>query len=610
MEERLTLRNVGAFIYDPRLVTLYLEGTIGLTQDWFTTAGRGDFDRGTLWGYDTSAHILPESAYSLYLFANRHQVLPPRVLGGVSEVESENRGATLYARRLYIPSTLTFRQELRDEQPLFGNTTARRKEDRRIFTYEGQRGWIDSEMDLRYEFVDSSDEVFPNLSYRNHEGNLNYGLDFGSELDWHWDSRLRAFTRTGATDLTTWTVDELLRIDHTDRLQSQFRYFLTHIDTTGGATTTHTGEASLRHQLYESLTTTLALDTITQTLTGGRKASFRGRLDFAYSKRLPGNGRVLAGLGGSFQYEDNRFDVTQSFIPQELHTFAIPFALPLPLNNPFVVTASIVVTKVAVGPLPAGCIPPPGPPLPLVLGQDYTVRPSGDFTELVPTPCAGIVPGINPGDTVAVDYRFAVSPSLTFTTATWRANVSLDYRWIRPYFTHEQSDQHLLSGRDGRFLDAVKSDTVGTELRYDGQRLRGSLLVEARRFTSHRQTSYDSVRSAQIVSLSILPELTFSFSADQVFVSYSDPDRDTRILAGRAALMYGLNASLFVDASGGIRWYKDTLSPTEQAIEASLRLRWLIRKLEVNPTFEFFDRRRGDSDLKEYRVTLHIIRRF
>lgn len=144
-QEQLTLWNAGAYVYDPRLVTLSLEGTFGLSQERFTTESGRVSREGTLWGYNVSASILSEQAISLNLFANRNQSFLSRELGGRSEVQTESRGATLFARRLYIPSTLTFRQELREEESRTGDIATRLKDRRNVLTYSGQRGWIDSD---------------------------------------------------------------------------------------------------------------------------------------------------------------------------------------------------------------------------------------------------------------------------------------------------------------------------------------------------------------------------------------------------------------------------------------------------------------------------------
>jgi hypothetical protein len=604
-ENRLTLRNVGAHIYDPRLITFSAGGTFGLSQDWLTTDGARDSSQGTLLGYDLFASILPEKSLSMNLFANRNQSVLSGGLPGRNEVVTENRGATLFARRLPIPSILTFRQETQDQESQSAGTVARRSERRNVLTYEGERGWIDSEMWLRYEFVDLADEIVPNLGYQSHEGSLYYSLDFGSELNRRWDSRIRLFTRTGLTDLTTLTVDELLRIDHTERLQTNYRYFLMRVDTTGGATMSHTANFNLRHRLYESLTTNFDLDGIIQTLPGGERNQYRGRLDFVYTKRIPWDGRLHIGLGGGLQYEDSRFRGTETLIAQETHTAATPFALPIALNNPFVIEV-VSVTKTS----GVNCNGAAMPTL-LVAGEDYTLNPVGDLTEIVPISCTApaAIRGINPGDTIAVDYRIRVSPSLSFLTIPWHFNLSVDYGWIRPYFAHEQTSQSLLSGRGGQFLDDSSSDTLGTELRYDGQRLRARFTGEGRWFTS-RRIAYDMVRSNQFLGYNISSDLTLTLSADQAWFSFSRPERETQTFGGRATLSYALNASLFADAFAGIRALTDSSLPRERITETGLRVRWMYRRVEVLPSIEFFDRRRGDTDTKDFRATLRMIRRF
>lgn len=608
-EERLTLRNVDAYVLDPRLARLTFGGTFGLNQERLRFDGSSDTTIGTLWGYEGFLSLLPEASYSLNLFANREQDVNSLLFGGRTETVRESHGGTLFAKRLYIPSSLTFRQELTTQDTRTGDQVARQDEVRKIVTYEGSRGWENAELSLGYEFNDLTDKVFPGLGFQSHDGNLSYSMDFGPELNWRWDSRMRIFARTGNTNLTTGTVDETLRIDHTERLRTDYRYSLLHIQTEGGATTTQTGAVSLHHRLYESLTTDAGLVAVGATLPGGNKQTYRGRLDFGYLKNLPGEGRLHIGLGGGLQYDDNRFETQESFVAQETHTFAAPFALPVQLANPFVITDSIVATKTAVGPLPAGCIAPPGPPTPLVVNRDFTLRTTANVTEIVPIPCAGATPGINPGDTIAVDYRFTVPRSLAFTTTSFHGDVSVDYRWIRPYYIHEQIDESRVSGQDGQFLDDQRSDTAGMELRHDGQRISASLLGEVQRFVSGR-VAYDTVRSNQFLRASLLPELSLTLSGDEAWFDYSLPARRTRILNGRLTLSYLLGASLFADAFVGVRHLKDSSVPTERTLEAGLRVRWTFRKLEVDPSLEFFDRRRGDTDTKDFRAMVRIIRRF
>lgn len=612
-EERLTLRNVGAFLYHPRVVTFDIGGTFGLSQEWFDTrsdsTSREETRDATLWGYSASAFVLPGQATSLNLFANRDDNIQLLFGGGRTETRSENRGARLFLRRLYIPSVLTFRQESREDETRTGGVVSRTDEDDRIISYEGDRGWLNSAMNVKYEFTDHSDQVVPERDFKSHQGDLFFSLDFGPELNWRWDSRQGYFSRSGEADVSTLTVNQTLVAEHTDRLRTNYGYSLTATDTKGGRTSTHTGTFGLTHRLYENLTTTFGLDGSFQTLEGGERQRYGGRVNFAYTKGLPGGGRLGVGLGGALEYEDDRFDVTESFVPQEPHTFATPFALPVSLDNPFVVTSSVVVTKVALGPLPLGCTPFSVPRV-LTEGVDYTLRSFGDVTEIVPLPCTATTPGINPGDTIAADYRFTVSPSLTFTTAEFHADMSVDYGWIRPFFIHEQTEQTLLSGRDEQFLEDKMSDTIGVELRHDGERLRANVLAEAERSISDRQ-SFDAVRVSESLTYPVRPELTLALTAGQGYTDFSKPQsRQTWTLFARADLNYRISASLAARAFAGSRYFQETGFLKERTTEAGLELAYIFRKFEVRPTFKFTDRQRDDTSTQDYQLTLRIIRWF
>jgi hypothetical protein len=618
-QEILTLRNPAIHIIDPRLLTLSVEGSFGLFQERLTqTNGQvGDFDYGTLLGYDLLLQVLPGEPLALRLFANRTQSHLPVARPGASEIETENRGVTVEARWLLIPSTLTVRQELLDEESTVEGVVGRRDETRTYVTYQGFRGFVDAELDLRYEFLNLDDNVYPTLSYQSHEGVLGYSQDFGPEGTWHWDSRLRGYTRYGgsyqgvaSTDLTTFLVDEALRIDHTDTFQSHYRYLFVSTDTASGRADTHTGTVGVRHQLYESLLTLGTAEGVYQDLEQGSKDVATGRLDLLYTKRLPRGGRLRANLGGSLAYEEDRFEEAETFVPQETHAVASPFALPLRLRNAFVIPSSIVVTKTSLGPLPVGCLPPPGPPIPLVDGRDYTVRTVGSITEIVPIPCSTSGVGINAGDTIAVDYRFAISPNLSFVTLGWRADVDVDYGWIRAYAGYDSSDQQQVSGFAGPFLDDQRIALIGVELRHDGERLTASALGEARRYDS-THLAYDTIRFSESVSFALWDrDLILSLVADQAQDEYRSQNRTSRRLTGRATLTYFPSSDLLVEATVGAQYLDDTLFPTEEVREAGLRVRWRVRKLEINPSVFYYDRRRGDVDTSELRAMLQVIRRF
>lgn len=609
LQERLTLRNTGAYFYHPRLLTFSLGGDFGLSPDWSEWDSGRAVQRGTLWGYDVLAHLLPQAATSLDLFATRQHSFLSRELAAQSEWLNEHRGVTLSARRLPLPSTFTVQRELQQEESHTGDVAIQREDWRTTMTYEGQRGWLNRELDLRYELVDLSAEETPSLNYQSQEGVLHYGADLGPALNRHWESQLRYFSRAGNTGLTTLTVDETFHVDHRDNLWTDWHYLYDTNETSGQTSTAQTLGGSLHHTLYDSLTTTFGGDLLRQALSGGTQQTLRGQADLDYVKRLPWQGRVQAGMGWTMEYQRDRFDVTESFVPQEIHEVDASVALPITARNASAMSSSVVVTKIALGPLPVGCITPSGPPIPLVLGRDYTLVPVNNFLQILPRACAGATPGINPGDTLAVDYQFSTSPSVDFTTTGWRGDLSLDYPWLRPYVSHEQTMQSLLSGVDDGRLEDRRSEAVGLELRSQTPRLHVNLIGELSRYDAER-VAYDRVRNTQWLSWLLRPDVTLSLSAEQSFFDFLEPAHQTTHFLEQATLTYAPWPTFLVDLSASRRAVTDTLLPSERNLEFGFDLRWFIRKLEIAPLLRWFSWQRGGSRAREYRVFLRAVRRF
>ncbi len=612
-EERITLRNTGAYVLDPRFITLSLGVTWGRSQEDTESQSNGtsfEDDRDAdLSGFDLFAGFLPgNDTFAANVFANRNKFIQTRELAGSTDVDVENRGVTFFAKRLPLPSTLTIRQELDDEEARTGPIVTATDERRDIVTYEGRRGWENKQMVLRYESIDKSDEVRPELDFESEEANVFTSVDFGPELNRRWDSRIRLFSREDFSEEDRLDVDQFVQIEHSERLRTHYRYFLLDTDRPGGETTTQTASFTLNHQLYESLTTEVRIDVRDESFDDGERDLYNARVNLGYSKRLPREGRLFADLLVSTGEEEDDFD--EAFVAQEQHTFATPFALPEALDNPNVIASSVDVTKIVNGPPVPGCGVFPVP-IPLVEGVDYTLQTVGSTTEIAPLPCSLTTPGINPGDTIAVDYRFTRGGApVTFTTDNLRAGVSVDYGWIRPFFSYERRDQDLVSGSDDSFLTDEDSDTIGVELRYARARLRARFLFEREDFESDDQ-AFEIVRADQFLRYSFKPGLWLTVNGRQSFKDFSFPvDRETDVKTVRATLTYARNTNLYVDVFAGVEDFEDTLVPDERTAELGVQARWRYGKLEVNPSLKVIDVERGDTDSRETRAFVRVIRRF
>lgn len=119
-QERLGLRNVGAFIFDPRFLTLNLGGSFGLSQEDGIAVTNNSLrvGNGTLYDYAFDGLFLSDGPYPVTLFANRNQTTLTQGFGGRSEVTFESRGGHLRAARGQFPQGLRNSQfQLRPGRP-------------------------------------------------------------------------------------------------------------------------------------------------------------------------------------------------------------------------------------------------------------------------------------------------------------------------------------------------------------------------------------------------------------------------------------------------------------------------------------------------------------
>lgn len=612
-EERITIRSRQAFLIDPRLATFSMGGTFGLGQEDHKSVVGGVTSsqerRVDLSGYSFLTNILPRNTtLSAELFANRNQHTQTRELAGRTDIDVENLGATLRAMRLYIPSSLSVRRERVAHETRSATSAANTDERRDVVSYEGLRGWVNKEMTLRYELVDKTDRFRPSIDFRSQNASLATSVDFGPDLNRSWYSGIRVNSREGFSRQDRLEIDQSLRINHGPNLSTSYRYRLNDIERSGGGTKHQMMTSSLTHQLYESLITTVSLNAIDQSFDDGQRNAYEGFLNLRYTKNLPAGGRLNASFSTRKQREDDDFE--EAFVPQEQHTFDAAFAIPIFLANSNVVEVSIEVTKIANGPLVPGCAGFSTPNI-LVEGVDYLIRKVGNSVEIAPQPCSVNSPGINPGDTIAVDYRFTRGGEpIAFNTNIDQLTASVDYGWIRPFFSMERSDQDLVSGIDSGFLTDRQITAIGIELQGQWSRLRGNLRVEADKTESDDQV-FDSDRATAQLRYKLTPRLSLSMNGTLSSVQYSFPEvRESDLVLLRAELTYGRNGSFYGSLYASMQELEDSRLLDERKTGLGIRARWQFGKLSVNGTVSILKTDRGTRDSRNARAMLSVKRRF
>ncbi len=611
----VTLRNVNAVIVDPRLMLLTFGGTLGLAQGRTKTTVDGsttEQDRDTdLSSYDVATSILPaNNTFSADLFTNRSRFLERRELAGVTEFDLRNSGVGFSAMRLPLPSTLNFRQESNKSKTVTGPVVSATDERRDIITYEGRRGWENGVATLQMLAVDKSDKIRPELDFESRQGNLSTSIDFARGLNNRWDQKIALLSREGFSAEDRLDVDELVQIQHGERLRTQYIYRLFDSDRDTGDVTRKTGSFALFHQLYESLSTQAGLDVIDETFDTGDRKIARATLDLGYTKRLPRAGLLNAGLLLGHSREDDDFD--EAFVSQELHVVGPP-GTTITLDNPNVITSSIVVslnTSAPSAPVGSGCTRPTSVPIALQEGIDYTLQTLGNQIEIVPIRnCNAGNDGMVENDTIAVDYRFTRGGvPVSFTTDQIRFDVSVDYGWIRPFYSHEQRNQDLVEGTDDSFLTDQNRDILGVGLQFQRSRWGVGLVVGAERFDSTNQ-KYDELRATQSFTYLVKRGMTLNVSGNQSFKDFSSPEsRQQDVVSVRAALDFVPRPNLLANFFLNARDFKDSLSSDERITELGAQVNWRLGKLVVNPRLKFVKVRRGSTDSQEVRLFVGISR--
>jgi hypothetical protein len=602
-QERVGLHNLGAFIVDPRFLTLNLGGSFGLSQEdgIAVTDNSLRVGNGTLNDYAFEGLFLSDKAYPFTLFANRNQSTLSQGFGGQSDVTFESRGGIFELREgnflkdyglLNFSSLLDVHQEfLKEDSTVFGSPFLR-DERRNIVRYNAQKGGETSDFDLRYELNDVSDPLNPTNVFDSNTVRAHHSIDFGPTLNRRLDSIFYYFDRTGSAPGSFLSVDEGLRLDHSINFASDYRYDFSQSDSDAGVTTTNAASIGLLHQLYRQLTTTLTGRAMRQDFPTGNKTIYGGQTNLDYSRPLPWSGQFFLDTSGGYQVEDNNFTSSTVDVVDEPHTAPPVFGAGagFTLDNSFVITDTIVMVDVR-----------GGSRLPTTLNVDYVISQEGSLTKIIPL--AGS-PVIQPNDPLEVSYTYSVAPNLKYSTATAAARVGVDFPRVAASYEHALSDQSRLTGTaPPQFLINENVDRFEVELRGQWNEVHAHSIV-AYEIQNSTIIDFNAWRFNQLLSYQPRSDLIAQISGDQYLVDYPGQSRHSTSYLVRGSVDWFTPLGLSVSTFAGYREFHDTSVPSDEIIDSGVRVRWTYHNLEVAPSFIWTDYLTRLNDLRgELRIT-------
>lgn len=605
--ERVTLRNDGFYFLDPGLATGNLSLTLGRLQERASTEDVSTSREATLTGYAFDSTFLGALPYNGTLYANRSENFLTQPFGR-TDLTLENHGLALRLRedsQLRNWGVPFFSAALRAEQQHTKEDTTsvlgqsfRRDERRDTVALDARKGFETSDLEMHYETSDLVNSTFPDASFQSQTASLSYSSDFGPLLNRRSDARLFYYNRSGASQFSLLSADERLRIEHQQNLTTTYSYSLARASTPQDISTTQRGAMDVQYRPYRDLLTNAEAAARHQQVSAGTRDAYSGQLGLQYHRALAGSGAAFARAVGRYQIDDNRLGASQINVIDEAQTAPSPLGTGAGflLNQAFIIPSSIVVVDTR-----------GGARLATTLGVDYDVVIEGDLVRIVPLPTSAV---IQPGDPLAVSYAYELDPSIKYGTTSGSVGGGADLRWIAFSFGHEQSEQKLISGHDGRFLQNIRRDSAQLDLRGAWRTFQAQAGAAYVRYDSTR-LAYSQQRYTQLLSHRPRRAFALTLQADETSTDFTLPPvhrtdaRSLRLTADWYAPS-GWATTAFV----GRRVFEDTLQPTETIDEGAVRSRFTYGKLDLSGAFTVTRRSRGGSELSSWRIDTLAARRF
>ena len=579
-EESLTLETEG-YIYHPNFLEFGLAGTFGLTQEEFEEVvdgqERSSTQDGELYEFDVDALIFKKRAFPITVFAHRGRGLVPRPFLPSLETTTTNYGFTWQYVSKKTPINLQFSHTDAKLSPLLvarGPDDEGRQKNTEL-RFEAAYHFSDHHvLSLLYEYESVEEEPFE-VDYDANEITLTHRLGFGDRHRHHLRSEINYRDQHGTIDLERVRWREDLRLEHSDTLQSRFRFEA--LDRRRGTRSGDVADVdeesfllsgSLRHQLYQSLTSQVRLF--------ARKQEFEPDLDITrwggqanatYRKTNPW-GVLHANYGFRVEWNDQDGPPQVAEVIDEPQTFQDPD--PIILRNRNILVGSISLKaqdRVTI----------------YQRGRDFVLRLIGNLVEI-----ERVVTGrISNGETVLVDYRFSFGGSFDLDTVAHQFGIRQDFEFgLTPYYRFDWQDQSLSpASATGAIAEDITAHVVGIEYRKAALRLFAE-------YEDHDSTINPFISSRYGASYAH----KFKSGAEtSLHLRYTDTShgpptrRDITLFTCEGRHRHPLTPNLTVEGSVLYRNGEDSVSRDTEGFDVSLALEWSIRETDIKVSFEHRD---------------------
>lgn len=512
--------------------------------------------------YDINALILGEGPLPLTAYARRDETFLDREFSGSIRSITSEEGAILRFKSDVAPTTVHYFHRDQSDTDTLDIVDTHIIQDT-VAVQSLYRITTSQTLEINYTF-DHVDETqafgFTNL-YDRHDATLTHTLYFGPEHKHDLRSTLHIYDQSGDYANSRVRLDEQLTLRHSDDLESRYNLVAETQDNGGSETRFLGGNATVRHQLFDSLTTTA---------TAGGNHLLLVDDDFTaddvfitttldYVKKVP-YGEFQAATTAGYDYQQNSDRGDTLSILNEPATFIDPFPVILGRRN--IVVGSILVT--GVGGIPV-----------FQEGIDYDIRDYPDRVELRRILGGGIPNGTN----VLISYDIGPEPANSIDTIN--TGVSVRYRieegmlnGLSMYFRYLRTDRNLDAEDASLFVIEDVNDLI-YGLEYE---------ISDFTFTAEREnrdsnvSGYDAIRLGARYDRRLGPRSSITADLTYEIFDYTTEDNRLELLRASARWRQRLTRTLDFSLWLQFRDEREDIGGHVQGFEQALELNWQLRQ--------------------------------
>ena len=580
--------NTGSYLWSPDILFINLDAEYNpesRKETYLLTPDRSEVR--TLKKLDFRTSVFRNKSINLNTFVNLNQTYYNREL--LTNIKSDNRqwGGLFAFNNKLLPVSLSFRQSDWTQKELQTARTFTMSQNNLLGTMTKSFGTSD-----KHELLYSHDEYVYNYAGSKKVNNiidkaaLNNNFYFDKERKYSYNSQISYHNQYGDNEFSKLEAIERVMLNFPKKLRFIGGYNYYRLEDPSQILAQNRINASLNHQLFESLTTNIYIDYsgITQTLYD--EQNLRTGIDISYTKKIPTGTLNLA-----YRYVRSNFDMTGVSAPlriinEELQLTDGQIAV---LKKPYVDLSSLIVKD------QTGAII-------YQLNFDYTLIVRSNFVEIQRVPGGQITNS----QIINIDYTVTQPGSYSYDANynSFSSSILLFKRLLELYYRGSVQDYQRLTEADFLTLNYYNQNVYGgrIDLGFAG------FGVEYDRYNSNI-IPYIRYRYFIDMNWSIKSRLLVSVNGNIMDYQLIDNDVNQLHSSINGKITYNITSKVKLDLEAGYLSQKGRNIDLD-LFNSNVQVSTNFRQLYVAGGIESYNRRYQSSDFAFTGLFVEIIRRF